>query len=81
MNQLSESQESSSPIVTRALAAARRGQPVDIYQLAAWQKTGMRALGRLPQPATLVIPSHLQLLGGQGPRLLLSFSRAHLIRA
>lgn len=80
MKQLSESQESSSPIVTRAIAAAHRGQFVDNYQLPAWQKAGLRALGRLPPRASRVITDRLGVLGGQDPGLLDAFSMADLIR-
>ena len=81
MNQLSESQESSSPIVTRAIAAAHKGLFLENYQLAAWQKAGVRVLGGMPQRVTLALTSRLQAMDGQDPRLLQRFSMDDLIAA
>lgn len=46
-----ESQESSSPIVTRAVAAGLRGEYTENYQLPGWQKTLLTGVGALPQGA------------------------------
>lgn len=46
-----ESQESSSPIITRAVAAALQGMYADVYHFQAWQSLALRALGHLPQRA------------------------------
>lgn len=46
-----ESQESSSPIITRAVAAALRGLYADAYHFPGWQSLALRGLGRLPQRA------------------------------
>ena len=46
-----ESQESSSPIITRAVAASLRGLYADAYHFPGWQSLALRALGRLPQRA------------------------------
>ena len=44
-----ESTESSSPIVTRAVAAGLRGEFCDNYEFAGWQKAVLTVLGALPQ--------------------------------
>ncbi len=46
-----ESRESSSPHITRAVAAALQGRAMDVYEFPAWQKLALRLLGRLPQAA------------------------------
>lgn len=81
MRSLTESTESSSPIITRAIAAAHQGQFVDNYQLPGWQKTGARLLSRLPQHVTQFVTGRVQVLGGQDPRLLDSFSMNEMLRA
>jgi len=81
MASLTESTESSSPIITRAIAAAHKGQFVDNYQLPAWQKTGVRLLSHLPQSVTQFVTGRVQVLGGQDPRLLNSFSIGEMIRS
>lgn len=81
MKQLGESKESSSPIVTRAVAAAHRGEFVDNYQLPGWQRLGVRVLSRLPQSATQFVTGRIQVLGGQDPKLLSHFRIDDLIHA
>ena len=44
-----ESNESSSPIVTRAVAAGLRGDFCDNYEFPGWQKVLLTGLGALPQ--------------------------------
>jgi hypothetical protein len=44
-----ESQESSSPIILRAVASELQGQYCDTYQVAPWQRLALQVLGRLPQ--------------------------------
>ncbi len=44
-----ESPESSSPIVTRAVAAGLRSEYCDNYEFPAWQKTVLTGMGALPQ--------------------------------
>jgi hypothetical protein len=44
-----ESPESSSPIVTRAVAAGLQGRYSETYQFPAWQKFALGLLGSLPQ--------------------------------
>jgi hypothetical protein len=66
-------------LITRAVAAAQRGLPLDTYQLPGWQKRAVRLASNLPQPAIRFLTSRVQLLGGQDPRLLDSFSIDRLI--
>lgn len=52
-----ESPESSSPIVTRAVAAGLQSQFIDNYSLPQWQKIALDGLGRLPSSfASAAIP-------------------------
>ena len=44
-----EAPESSSPIVTRAVAAGLRGEFFDTYPFPSWQKALLTVLGALPQ--------------------------------
>lgn len=46
-----ESRESSSPIITRAVAAALQDQYADPYEFPTWQRAALRLLGHLPEPA------------------------------
>jgi hypothetical protein len=81
MARLIESQESSSPIITRAVAAAHRGAFVDNYDLPGWQRAGVRVLSRMPQAATRFVTGPMRVLGGQDPELLAHFNIDDLIRA
>ncbi len=55
-----ESPESSSPIITRAVSAALRGQYANHLQFSAWQSAALRVLGRLPQAAARWIIPRVQ---------------------
>jgi hypothetical protein len=74
-----ESEESSSPIVTRAVAAGLRGEYIQNYQLPAWQKMLLLGLGNLPQGMARFVISRFQSLSGLPPRVLDSFSVDQLV--
>ncbi len=59
-----ESAESSSPIVTRAVAAGLRGEYAENYRLPAWQKAFLLGLGALPQGAARFALSRFQRFSG-----------------
>ena len=80
MTELLESTESSSPLITRALAAAHRGVFLDTYQLPAWQRAAVRLVSGFPQRFIRFLTSRIQLLGGQDPSLLEGFSINRLIQ-
>jgi hypothetical protein len=69
-----ESLESSSPIVTRAVAAGLQGRYCDIYELPAWQKTALHALGALPQGVGRWVISRFQTLSGLPPERVVGLS-------
>jgi len=75
-----ESPESSSPIVTRAVAAGLLGQSCDNYHFPAWQKALLLGLGVLPQSATRFAISHFQMLSGQPEDCMSNFLIDDLIR-
>ncbi|MEZ0396979.1 MAG: hypothetical protein ABWK53_11200 [Anaerolineales bacterium] len=74
-----ESPESSSPIVTRAVAAGLRGEYAENYPLPGWQKAALLALGALPQAAARFALSRFQALSGLPPRLMDDFRIETLI--
>lgn len=74
-----ESAESSSPIVTRAVAAGLRGEYTQNYQLPAWQKMVLLGLGNLPQGLARFVISRFQSLSGLPPKMLDSFSISQLV--
>ncbi len=76
-----ESPESSSPIVTRAVAAGLRGAYAENYTFPAWQQALLRMLGALPQSAARFAISHFQSLSGLPPASLEHFSLDDLIAA
>lgn len=52
-----ESPESSSPIVTRSVASALKGEYQNVYLLSTWQRVALRLVGQFPQGlARFVIP-------------------------
>jgi hypothetical protein len=57
-----ESPESSSPIVTRAVAAGLQNQFIDNFEIAGWQKATLEALTRLPQGVAMKVISPFQTL-------------------
>ncbi len=75
-----ESPESSSPIVTRAVAAGLQGRYIDNYEFPGWQKSLLLALGHLPQGAARFAISRFQMLSGLPPNVLRNFSIDGLLR-
>ena len=75
-----ESNESSSPIVTRAVAAGLRGEFCDNYEFPGWQKFLLNLLGTLPQGVARFTISRFESFSGLSPRLLDNFSIDDLIR-
>jgi hypothetical protein len=59
-----ESPESSSPLITRAVAAGLQGDAYRGYSLPTWQRLALRILGLLPQAAARRVVSSFQALGG-----------------
>jgi hypothetical protein len=76
-----ESTESSSPIITRAVAAGLNGKTVDNYEFPGWQKAVLLALGYLPQGAARFAISLFQSVSGLPPECLNNFSLDELIQA
>ena len=81
MSTPSESTESSSPIITRAVAAGLQNLTVNNYEFPAWQKTLLALLGSLPQIAARVVISRFQSVSGLPPNSLNDFSLDELIQA
>jgi hypothetical protein len=77
----SESTESSSPIITRAVAAGLQNQLCQNYSFPAWQKTLLLGLGVLPQAVGRFVISRFQSLSGLPPESMLGFSINDLIQA
>jgi hypothetical protein len=76
-----ESTESSSPIVTRAVAAGLRGESCDNYEFPGWQKALLTGLGFLPQAVARFAISRFQSISGLSPRVLNDFSMDELVYA
>jgi len=76
-----ESTESSSPIVTRAVAAGLRGEFCDNYQFPGWQKALLTGLGSLPQGVARFAISRFQSISGLPPSVLDEFSMDELVQA
>jgi len=62
-----ESPESSSPIVTRAVAAGLQGRHFDAYPLNALERLGLAGLGLLPQALTRALVNRIGLVPGLEP--------------
>jgi len=75
-----ESTESSSPIVTRAVAAGLHGKFCDNYEFPGWQKTLLTLLGFLPQGAARFSISRFQSISGLPTKVLDDFSIEELVR-
>ncbi len=75
-----ESNESSSPIVTRAVAAGLRGEYCDNYEFPGWQKLLLNGLGTLPQEVAQFAISRFESYSGLNPNVLDHFSIDDLIR-
>jgi hypothetical protein len=76
-----ESQESSSPIVTRAVAAGLRGEYTDNYQFPGWQKRLLTVIGALPERVARFVISRFQTISGLPPAIMDDFSLDDLVRA
>jgi hypothetical protein len=61
---LRESPESSSPIVTRAVAVGLQNRFTDNYNIPSWQKLVLIAIGNLPPGAARYIISRFQSYSG-----------------
>ncbi len=75
-----ESPESSSPIVTRSVAAGLRNEFCNIYRLPGWQRVILELLGRLPQGAGRFIISRFQALSGLDPAVVASLTVEDLVQ-
>lgn len=75
-----ESNESSSPILTRAVSAGLRGEFCDNYEFPAWQKSLLNLLGALPQGVARFAISRFESISGLPPEVLNDFSVDVLIR-
>jgi hypothetical protein len=69
-----ESTESSSPIVTRAVAAGLANKYCDNYEFPGWQKTLLTGLGAFPQGVARFAISCFQSISGSSPSVLDNFS-------
>jgi hypothetical protein len=74
-----ESAESSSPIVTRAVAAGLQGMFTENYPLPGWQRALLLALGKFPQSLARFAISRFQSFSGLRPELMDNFSIDALI--
>ena len=75
---LVESPESSSPIVTRAVAAGLSGRYCSTYSFKPWMRVALLALGRLPQKSARFLVSRFQSLSGLPPQALSNLSTESL---
>jgi hypothetical protein len=73
-----ESPESSSPIVTRAVAAGLQAHYTHTYQLPTWQRLGLWLLGALPQVFARFVISRFELIGGLAPEVAAGLDTAAL---
>jgi hypothetical protein len=76
-----ESPESSSPIVTRAVAAGLRGEYTENYEFPAWQRTVLTVLGAFPQGLARFAIGRFQTASGLPPECLINFALDDLIQA
>ena len=74
-----ESKESSSPMITRAVAAGLRNQYIDNYDFPAWQKMILLGLGLFPQSTARNVISRFQSISGLSQKSLANFSLSKLI--
>lgn len=75
-----ESPESSTPIITRSVAAALDGQFSDSYPLPNWQKAALEFLGTFPQNAARWVISRFESLSGLDRAVLEDFSIDSLVQ-
>jgi hypothetical protein len=76
-----ESPESSSPIVTRAVAAGLRGEYCNNYKFPAWQRALLQFIGTLPQGVARFAISRFQSISALPPDSLDDFSLNDLLLA
>jgi hypothetical protein len=74
-----ESRESSSPIVTRSVAAALNHEIISGYEFSWLERVGLRALGYLPSSVAQWLVPWAQRSGGIDPRVAASITSAELI--
>ena len=79
MSKSIESPESSSPIVTRAVAAGLQGRYAENYGFPAWQRVLLQAIGTLPQGVARFAISRFESVSGLSPRVMDDFSIDELI--
>jgi len=75
-----ESTESSSPIVTRAVAAGLQGHYTENYEFPGWQKAVLMGMGALPQGVARFAISRFQSISGLPPEVMDDFSVDELVR-
>jgi len=75
-----ESNESSSPIVSRAVAAGLRCEFCDNYDLPGWQKILLTLLGAFPQSAARFTISRFESISGLHPKMMDDFLADELVR-
>lgn len=75
-----ESIESSSPIVTRAVASGLRGEFCNNLEFPPWQKILLTGLGALPQGAARFVISRFQSISGLLPSILDGFTINELLQ-
>jgi len=76
-----ESIESSSPIITRAIAAGLRGEFCNNLEFPFWQKILLSVLGALPQGVARFVISRFQSISGLSPNILVGFKIDELLQA
>ena len=77
---LIESPESSSPLVTCAVAAGLSNSEIDSYTLATWQRIALRIVGVFPQSVARFAISRFEAVGGLDPSGLENLSINALIQ-
>ena len=75
-----ESQDSSSPMVTRAVAAVLNGEEPPSYAFPAWQQVGLKAIGRLPKEVALWLVPKLYAPGALDPAQVTGLDVQNLVR-
>ena len=75
-----ESNESSSPIVSRAVSAGLRSEFCDNYDFPGWQKILLTLLGASPQCAARFTISRFESISGLHPKMMDDFLADELVR-
>jgi hypothetical protein len=81
MLSLQESPESSSPLVTRAVAAGLSNTAIDSYTLAGWQRLALRLISVFPQGVARFAISRFESFSGLDPAKLANFSIDSLVES